>query len=112
MADLRRATISRSKNGKISLRASTSVTATPSAANMLAYSQPITPPPKIVNDLGRVLMFSTSSLSWMKSSAKSMSAGRCGLEPVAMRMKSPLMRRVSPVDVIMMVCASTSCPRP
>ncbi len=52
IAAFSRATSSLSKKGKISLRASTKVTGTPSAANMQAYSQPITPPPKIVSEVG------------------------------------------------------------
>ena len=96
MAARRRCTISRSRNGKISARASTSVTCVPSAANMQAYSQPMTPPPSTVSDGGSVSMVRISSLSWMRSSAKSMSLGRCGFEPVAieneLRRHAPLAR--------------------
>ena len=65
IAAFRRVTISASKKGRISERASTSVTLTPRAANMQAYSQPITPPPKIVSDVGKSLMVRISSLSWI-----------------------------------------------
>jgi len=58
-------TISPSRKARSASRASTSVTFTPSAANMHAYSQPMTPPPRIVSDAGRHSMPRISSLSWM-----------------------------------------------
>ena len=98
--------------GRISGRASTKVMLTPSAANMHAYSQPITPPPKIVIEFGKSWIVRISSLSWIQSSAKSMSAGRRGLEPVLISTKSPLIRRSPSLDVMDTVCASTKRPWP
>jgi len=79
---------------------------------MHAYSQPITPPPRIVSEVGMSWIVRISSLSWIQSSAKSMSAGRWGFEPVAISTKSAL-SSCSPLDEVTdTVCSSTMRPWP
>ena len=68
---------------------STSVTESPSAAKIDAYSTPMTPAPSTIIDRGIRGRRSTVVLSNTVSSSKSMSAGRLGAEPVAMTMTSP-----------------------
>ena len=81
-------TTSRSQNSSIRSRCSTTVTLVPSAANIEAYSMPITPAPTTTIDRG------TCSRCWMPSesmtvrSSNATLAGRAGRVPVAMTMFS------------------------
>ena len=62
-------TISLSRNVSIRSRCSTRVTGMPSAANMQAYSQPMTPPPMTASEVGTSCMSSSSSESCTRSSS-------------------------------------------
>src|SRR5258708_14255552 len=103
----RLSTISRSRKVRSVSRASTGLTFRPSAANVHAYSPPIPPAARIASDVGRRVMWRISSLSWMRSSAKSMSGWRAGREPVAIRIAPPFTRRGPPAPAISTVCPST-----
>ena len=77
-------TISGSQKSSICGRFSTRVTRVPSAANMDAYSTPMTPAPTTTIELGTV----SSSRIWSESSTRvpsnSTLVGRAGRVPVAM----------------------------
>src|SRR5688572_14900174 len=108
MEATRFSTISESRKLSREARESTRTTFTPSAANMHAYSQPITPAPRMVIVAGRFSRSRISSLSWMRASLKSIPAGRAGREPVAMRNTEPPTRRVPPSpSETSTTCAST-----
>ena len=68
---------------------STSVTESPSAAKIDAYSTPMTPAPSTIIDRGIRGRRSTVVLSNTVSSSKSMSAGLLGAEPVAITITPP-----------------------
>ena len=89
-------TISESQNGSSSRRASTTVTFVPTAANIEAYSRPITPAPTTTSDCGICLRLRIPSESRIDSSSNSIAGGRTGRLPVA----------------ITMAPASTTCLRP
>ena len=74
---------SSSTNSRSFCRDSTSVTWTPTAASMQAYSVPITPPPTMMRLLGRVARFSSSFVSITRPSANGTLAGRAGSVPTA-----------------------------
>jgi len=59
------------------------------AANVPAYSQPITPAPITTNFFGKAFSSRISFESWIRSSSKWNSAGRNGEEPVAIEIFSP-----------------------
>src|SRR5207253_913039 len=86
----RRSEISLSRKGRSRSRPSTRVTSTPSAIKMEAYSQPMTPPPITARLLGMRSICRKVSESKVWTSSKAISEGRCGFEPVAMRITSPL----------------------
>ena len=77
--------ISWSRNRRMRLRPSTSVTRTPSVAMMQAYSAPMTPPPTTIIVLGSELRFRISSLVRIVCSLNGTCAGRAGLVPTATR---------------------------
>ncbi len=105
----RRSAISVSRNGR--RRGPALDERTPStriAANIDAYSQPMTPPPRMIIDFGSRSICRMVSESSTSSSSKGMPAGWCGVEPVATRKTSLVTRRgVPPVSVTSIVCAST-----
>ena len=74
----------------MSCRFSTMVTLVPSAANIDAYSTPITPAPTTTIDAGIDWRSRMPSESSTRCSSNSTPSGRAGLVPVAMTMYSPL----------------------
>ena len=83
-------TTSRSQNSSIRSRCSTTVTLVPSAANIEAYSMPITPAPATTIDRGTRSRCRMPSESMIVRSSNSTLAGRAGLVPVAMMIFSAL----------------------
>ena len=81
-------TISESQNGSSSRRVSTTVTFVPTAANIDAYSMPITPAPTTTSVCGICLRLRMPSESRIDSSSNSMLGGRTGRLPVAITMRS------------------------
>ncbi len=79
-------TISGSQKSSIDPRFSTTVTLVPSAANIDAYSMPITPAPTTTIEAGIALRSRMPSESSTRSSSNSTPAGRAGLVPVAITM--------------------------
>ena len=77
-------TISASQNSSIRSRCSTTVTLLPSAANIEAYSMPITPAPTTTRDRGIVRRVRIPSESRIRSPSNSTVGGRAGRVPVAM----------------------------
>ncbi len=69
-------------------RFSTTVTFVPSAANMEAYSMPITPAPTTTIEDGTRSMFRIWSESTIVSPSKSTVVGRAGFVPTAITMWS------------------------
>ena len=65
-------------------RFSTRCTSTPSAANIEAYSQPMTPPPRTASEDGSRSIPRMSLESWTWGSSKGIAGGRKGCDPVAM----------------------------
>ena len=82
-------TTSGSQKSSIESRFSTTVTLVPSAANIDAYSMPITPAPTTTIDVGSDFRSRIPSESSTRSSSNSTPAGRAGLVPVAITMNSP-----------------------
>ena len=76
-------------------RCSITVTLVPSAANMEAYSMPITPPPTTTSARGRCGSFRMPSESSTVESSNSTVFGRFGRVPTAITMLSAVMRRSS-----------------
>ena len=74
-------TTSSSQNSSILIRRSTTVTLVPSAANMEAYSMPITPAPATTIERGTCSRWMMPSESMMVFSSKATLAGRAGLVP-------------------------------
>ena len=62
----------------VATRPSTTVTCTPSVANMMAYSRPITPPPTTIIDRGMLARLRISSESKTVSPLNGMWSGRAG----------------------------------
>ncbi len=89
------------------------VTFTPMAANMEAYSQPITPPPITVRLAGMRSIWRIVSLSSTSGSAKGMLEGWKGTEPVATSENSPVMMRApsGPVTSIAWGVEKRAAPR-
>ena len=81
-------TISLSQKSSIVGRFSTTVTLVPSAANIDAYSMPMTPAPTTTIDDGTLSMPRIWSESTMVSPSNSTVAGRAGLVPTAMTILS------------------------
>ena len=88
-------------------RCSITVTLVPSAANMEAYSMPITPPPTTTSARGRCGSFRMPSESSTVESSNSTVFGRFGRVPTAITMLSAVMRRSSLPAVTATVCGST-----
>ncbi len=94
--NLSASTTSRSQNSSIRSRCSTTVTLVPSAANIDAYSIPITPAP------ATTMVRGTRSRCWMPSesmtvfSSNATLGGRAGLVPVAMMIASAVSFRCRP----------------
>jgi hypothetical protein len=65
-------------------RPSTMVHFVPSAAKIDAYSQPMTPPPRMTISCGMLSSRKIESESSTSGSSKGTNDGRCGDEPVAM----------------------------
>ncbi len=106
-------TTSTSQNSSIRSRCSTTVTLVPSAANMEAYSIPITPAPATTIDRGTLSRCTIPSESITVRSSNSTVSGRAGRVPVAMTTWSALARRTRPVpSSISTVCGSTKLPVP
>ena len=72
-----------SQNGSMSLRWSTTVTLVPRAANIEAYSTPITPAPTTTIEPGIVSNCRMPSESTIRRSSNSTSGGRAGAVPGA-----------------------------
>ena len=87
-------TTSRSQNSSIRSRCSTTVTLVPRAANIEAYSIPITPAPATTIDRGTRCRWMIPSET--VRSSKATLAGRAGFVPVAIMMLAALTRRFSP----------------
>ncbi|COW31872.1 Uncharacterised protein [Mycobacterium tuberculosis] len=79
-------TTSGSQKSSMLSRFSTTVTLVPNAANMEAYSMPITPAPTTTIEDGSDLRSRIPSESSTRSSSNSTPDGRAGLVPVAMMM--------------------------
>ncbi len=77
-------TISESQNSRNRSRASTTVTRVPSAANIEAYSMPITPAPTTTIVCGTASRFSTPSESTTRLPSNAISGGRAGRVPTPM----------------------------
>ena len=103
--NLSASTTSRSQNSSIRSRCSTTVTLQPSAANIEAYSMPITPAPATTMVRGTLLRCWMPSESMIVFSSKATLAGRAGLVPVAMTTESALTFRARPSPS----STSTSC---
>lgn len=84
---------STSQMSSIPGRFSTTVTLLPSAANMEAYSIPMTPAPTMTMERGTRSRASTLSESMIVRPSNSTVSGRAGRVPVAMTMFSALSRR-------------------
>ena len=80
--------MSGSMKRRSSVRRSITVTLTPRAAKMHAYSQPITPPPSTATLRGTSSRFRIESLSQIIRSSNGIESGRRGRLPVAMTMRS------------------------
>ena len=89
-------TTSTSQNSSIRSRCSTTVTLSTSAANMDAYSIPMTPAPATTIERGTLSRRTIPSESITVRSSNSTLAGRAGLVPVAMAILPALARRVRP----------------
>ena len=106
-------TTSVSQNSSIRIRCSTTVTLVPSAANIDAYSMPITPAPTTIMVRGILSRPRMPSESMIVCSSKSTVAGRAGLVPVAITIFSAVTWRSWPVpSVTCIVCGSTNRPSP
>jgi hypothetical protein len=106
-------TTSMSQNSSIRSRCSTTVTLVPSAANMDAYSIPITPAPATTMDRGTRSRWTMPSESITVRSSKSTVAGRAGRVPVAITILSAVARCIRPwPSSTSIVCGSTKYPVP
>ena len=91
-------------------RFSTTVTRVPSAANIEAYSMPITPAPTTTIESGTCSSCSTPSESSTRSPSNSTCDGRAGLVPVAITILSAVTVSWSPrtVPSTLTVCGSSN----
>ena len=89
-------TTSTSQNSSIRSRCSTTVTLVPSAANMDAYSIPITPAPATTIDRGTFSRWTIPSESITVRSSNSTLSGRAGRVPVPITILSALAWRTRP----------------
>ena len=101
IAPRRRSAISASRNGRRRGRPSTSVTSTPIAANIAAYSQPMTPPPTmtIVSRQPVDVQDGVASRRRLRR-RRGCPAGDAACEPVATRNTSPVRRRGAPSALV------------
>ena len=86
---------------------STSVTSTPRAAKIEAYSTPMTPAPTTVRVRGRVLRDRISSEVMIVSLSDGTPSGTAASVPVAITMRSAFTATVSRAPRISRVCGST-----
>ena len=93
-------TTSRSQNSSIRSRCSTTVTLQPSAANMDAYSMPITPAPATTMVRGTLSRCTQPSESMMVRSSNATLGGRAGRVPTAITMLSAVTVRSPAVAVV------------
>ncbi len=106
-------TTSTSQNSSIRSRCSTTVTLVPSAANMDAYSIPITPAPATTIERGTFCRWTIPSESITVRSSNSTLAGRAGRVPGAITILSALARRIRPApSSTCTVCGSVKRPVP
>ena len=106
--NLSASTTSRSQNSSIRSRCSTTVTLQPSAANMDAYSMPITPAPATTMVRGTFSRCTQPSESMMVRSSNATLGGRAGLVPIAITMTSAVTVRTRPwPSSTSTVCGST-----
>ena len=112
MAAASRSPISVSRKGSRPGRGSIRCTCTPSAANMHAYSQPITPPPITAIELGKRWIRRIPSASWTSSSSYGMPGGRYGDDPVATRITWAVNRLAPSAEMTSTVCGSIRRPVP
>ena len=89
-------TTSSSQKSSIRSRFSTTVTLVPRAANMVAYSMPITPAPTTTIERGTRSRLMMPSESMMVFSSKATLDGRAGVVPVAMTILSAVTLRLRP----------------
>ena len=109
-----------SSSGTMPGRYSSTVTLTPTSANMLANSTPTAPAPTMTMSFGRVSILSTSSLVTMCLPSGSRPGSDLTREPVAMitsvafRTRSPPLPGVpsSPGWLTLTLPGPSSCPRP
>ena len=105
-------TTSMSQNSSIRSRCSTTVTLVPSAANIEAYSIPITPAPATTIDRGTCSRFTIPSESMIVRSSNCTVAGRAGRVPVAITIASALACCCRPPSSTATTCGSTKRPVP
>ena len=107
-------TTSGSQKSSIDGRFSTTVTRVPSAANIDAYSMPITPAPTTTMEFGTCSSRRTLSESSTRASSNSTCDGRAGLVPVARTIFSAVTVLWSPraVPCTLTVCGSSKCAVP
>ena len=104
-------TTSTSQNSSIRSRCSTTVTLVPRAANMDAYSMPITPAPATTIDRGTFSRWTIPSESMTVRSSNSTLAGRAGRVPVAITILSAVAVRIRPTpSSTSTVCGSMKLP--
>jgi hypothetical protein len=106
-------TTSASQNSSIRSRDSTTVTLVPRAANMDAYSMPITPAPTTIIDCGTRSRARMPSESMIVLPSNSTVGGRAGSVPVAITILSAVTVSSRPEpSTTSTVCSSTKCPMP
>ena len=86
----------KSQNSSSRWRCSTTVTRVPSAANIDAYSIPITPAPTTTREFGSQSSETMSSESSTVRPSKATVEGRAGRVPVAITILAAVMRRSMP----------------
>ncbi len=106
-------TTSRSQKSSMRSRRSTTVTLVPRAANMEAYSMPITPAPTTTIESGTRSSRIMPSESITVRSSNSTLSGRAGRVPVAMMILSAVTLLPLPYSsTTSMVCGSRNLPEP
>ena len=105
--------ICESQNSSRRRRCSTTVTLQPSAANIEAYSMPMTPAPTTTREFGSQSSPRTSSELRMRWPSNSTVRGLAGRVPTAITIRAAVTRRSSPDAAVMFrVCGSAkrACP--
>ena len=100
-------TTSSSQNSSMRIRFSTTVTLVPRAANMDAYSMPITPAPTTTIERGTRSRWLMPSESMIVLSSKATLGGRAGRVPVATTILSAVTLRVRLPSSTSMECGPT-----